>query len=99
MDELAHLAGDDPLTFRCGTLATWPRSRCWKRWPRCRDGAPRRRGGPKGVAFCHSFGVPVAEVVEVEDSPQGLRLTGAWIAGDVGIALDPGIIEAQLSAR
>lgn len=44
-----------------------------------------------------SFGVPVAEVVEVEDTPQGIRLTGAWIVADVGIALDPGIIEAQLT--
>jgi isoquinoline 1-oxidoreductase beta subunit len=38
----------------------------------------------------------VAQVIEVEDTPGGLRLTDAWIAADVGIALDPGTIEAQL---
>jgi isoquinoline 1-oxidoreductase beta subunit len=41
--------------------------------------------------------VPVAQVIEVEDTPTGIRLTGAWIAADVGVALDPAIIEAQLS--
>ena len=44
-----------------------------------------------------SFGVPVAEVIEVEDTQQGLRMTGAWAAADVGIALDPRNIEAQVS--
>ena len=35
-------------------------------------------------------------MIEVADTPQGLRMTGAWAAVDVGIALDPSIIEAQV---
>jgi isoquinoline 1-oxidoreductase beta subunit len=48
------------------------------------------------VAFCLSFGVPTAEVIEVTQTPAGLKMTGAWAAVDVGIALDPSIIEAQV---
>jgi isoquinoline 1-oxidoreductase beta subunit len=43
-----------------------------------------------------SFGVPVAEVIEVEATPAGVRLTNIWAVADVGIALDPGNIDAQL---
>jgi isoquinoline 1-oxidoreductase subunit beta len=53
-------------------------------------------GRARGVAFCLSFGVPSAQVIEVMDTPDGLRLTQAWAAVDVGRALDPGNIEAQV---
>ena len=43
-----------------------------------------------------SFGVPAAEVIEVENTTDGLRMTGAWAAVDVGIALDPGNLQAQV---
>jgi isoquinoline 1-oxidoreductase beta subunit len=97
MDELAHLAGDDPLTFRMRHLSDLPSIKVLETVAQMSGWDTTAPGRAKGVAFCHSFGVPVAEVIEVEDSPEGLRLTGAWIAADVGIALDPGIIQAQLS--
>ncbi len=96
MDELAYLAGADPLEFRLSqidhdlsrkVLETVAEMSGWG------NAAP---GRAKGVAFCMSFGVPTAQVIEVENTPNGLRITGAWIAADVGIALDPGNIEAQL---
>jgi isoquinoline 1-oxidoreductase beta subunit len=40
--------------------------------------------------------VPCAEVIEVSETPDGLRMTGAWAAVDVGRALDPGNIVAQV---
>ena len=50
----------------------------------------------RGVAFCHSFGTPTAMVAEVEDTGRGIALNKIWIACDVGIALDPAIIESQM---
>lgn len=97
MDELAHLAGDDPLTFRMRHLSHLPSIQVLETVAQMSGWGSTAPGRAKGVAFCHSFGVPVAEVIEVENTPSGLRLTGAWIAADVGIALDPGIIQAQLS--
>ena len=97
MDELAHLAGDDPLLFRMRQLTHGPSIAVLAEVADLSGWTQRTPGRAKGVAFSMSFGVPVAEVVEVEDTPQGIRLTGAWIVADVGIALDPGIIEAQLT--
>ncbi|RYE39769.1 MAG: xanthine dehydrogenase family protein molybdopterin-binding subunit, partial [Hyphomicrobiales bacterium] len=57
----------------------------------------KRPGFGRGVAFCYSFGTPVAEVIEVNDTPKGIRMTRAWIACDPGLAMDPSIIEAQMS--
>jgi isoquinoline 1-oxidoreductase beta subunit len=34
-------------------------------------------------------------VIEVQDTPQGIRITNVWAAADVGLALDPDIIKAQ----
>jgi isoquinoline 1-oxidoreductase beta subunit len=51
----------------------------------------------RGVAFSHTFGTPVAQVVEVAQTDAGIRLNKVWIACDPGVALDPGTIEAQLT--
>ncbi len=96
MDELAHLAGADPLEFRLAQIDHDPSRKVLEAVRDMSGWGSTTPGRAKGVAFCLSFGVPTAQVIEVEDTPQGLRLTGAWIAADVGIALDPGNIEAQL---
>jgi isoquinoline 1-oxidoreductase beta subunit len=53
-------------------------------------------GKAKGFAFTLSFGSWVGEIVQVADTPSGIRIEKVWIAADLGIAIDPGIIEAQL---
>ena len=57
----------------------------------------KRPGFGRGVAFCYSFGTPVAQVIEVQGTDAGIRLTRAWIACDPGLAMDPGIVEAQMT--
>jgi isoquinoline 1-oxidoreductase subunit beta len=49
-------------------------------------------GVGRGVGFTYSFGCPVAQVVEVIDEGGTIRINRAWIAADVGLALDPGNI-------
>ena len=61
-------------------------------------GSPLPDGHARGVAFVLSFGVPVAEVVEVANTDSGVRILKVYAAADVGIALDPAIIESQLQS-
>lgn len=96
MDELAALAGADPVEFRLAHIDHDPSRKVIEAVAEMSGWGSTVAGRAKGIAFCMSFGVPVAEVIEVADTPDGLRLTGAWIAADVGIALDPGNIEVQL---
>lgn len=96
VDELAHLAGVDPLDFRLAQITDPVSRKVLEAVAEMSDWARVPPGRARGVAFCISFAVPVAEVIEVEQTAAGLRLTNAWAAVDVGVALDPSIIEAQV---
>ena len=43
----------------------------------------------RGVALVISFGVPVAEVVEVSATTGGIRIDKVFVAADVGRVIDP----------
>lgn len=98
LDELIHHAGADPLEERIrlchhdtsrkvleeiGKLANW-------------EGPSLGENRGRGVAFCMSFGVPTAQIVDVTMTENGIRLDKAYIVADVGTVLDPTNIEAQL---
>lgn len=96
VDELAHLAGADPVEFRLKHLSHEPSRKVIEAVAEMSDWGHVPAGRARGIAFCIAFGVPSAQVIEVENTPDGVKMTGAWAAVDVGIALDPGIIEAQV---
>jgi isoquinoline 1-oxidoreductase beta subunit len=97
MDELAHAAGSDPLDMRMKLVNHEPSRKVIEAVAELSDwGAPLPDGHGKGIAFVLSFGVPTAEVVEVAAADDGIHIVNVWVAADVGIALDPRNLEAQL---
>ncbi len=99
LDELIAAAGADPLEERLrlchhdpsrkvleavGALSGW-------------DGPSLGENRGRGVAFVMSFGVPVAQVIEVTNTPAGVRLDKAYIVADIGPhTLDLANVESQL---
>ncbi|WP_295883143.1 xanthine dehydrogenase family protein molybdopterin-binding subunit [uncultured Thiohalocapsa sp.] len=104
LDELAAAGGIDPLDMRLRLTRDYPFAQAvleavrelsgWDE-PVAQDDS-RRRG--RGLAMTHSFGSTVAQVVEVSDGADGIRVERVHCVADVGLALDPGIIEAQMQS-
>lgn len=97
MDELARLGGVDPIELRLKRLNQAPHARAVveavARLSAWTGNAKPGRG--RGFAMNRSFGSTVAEVIDVVETPDGLRVEAVFVAIDVGRAIDPGAIIAQ----
>ncbi len=98
LDELIFAAGADPLAERIRLCHHDPSRKVLEAvgemsgWTGPSLGAGRGRG----VAFCMSFGVPCAQVVEVTATDEGIRIDHVHVVVDVGRVLDPSNLEAQV---
>lgn len=98
LDELIVAAGSDPLAERIRLCSHEPSRRVLQAVGELSGwGTPLPKGSGRGVAFALSFGVPVAEVVEVTATTQGIRIDKAFVVAEVGQVLDPVNLEAQMT--
>lgn len=99
IDELATLAGQDPVAFRMGLLKGHPRHQGVLRLAAEKAGwgtaLPAGRG--RGVAVHESFNSYVAQVAEVTVRKGGrIRVDRVVVAVDCGVAINPDVIKAQM---
>ena len=99
VDELAHAAGADPVAYRLALLNRAPRlSGVLKLAAREAgwDKKPTDKGRGYGVAVHESFGSYVAMVADVTAGDSSVKVNRIVAAVDVGIAVNPDVIRAQV---
>ena len=97
MDEIAHSKSLDPMQMRIDLITHEPSRKVLEAVAEMSGwGTALPEGHARGVAFSLSFGVPAAEVIEIAIIDGKVKIINAFAAVDVGIAMDPRNIKAQV---
>jgi isoquinoline 1-oxidoreductase beta subunit len=105
IDELASLNGRDALEYRLGLLKDARAKKVVEGAARLADWGRKREGRALGIAFS-KYGLPpigfsmtgtVAEV-SVDRGNGNIKVHNLWCVADVGLAVQPGNIAAQLES-
>ncbi|MBI3777126.1 MAG: xanthine dehydrogenase family protein molybdopterin-binding subunit [Gammaproteobacteria bacterium] len=100
IDELAHVAGKDPVAYRRDFLKKHPRHLGVLNLVAKKSGwgTSLPAGRARGVAVHESFGSFVAEVAEVSVEKGQIRVHRVVCAIDCGVAVNPETIVAQMES-
>ncbi|PWQ95751.1 xanthine dehydrogenase family protein molybdopterin-binding subunit [Leucothrix arctica] len=102
MDEMAESKGLDPIEMRLemfGDLAPTGNKVVEKvaemaAW----TGRKGANGGGRGFAYTLAFGAHTAQIIDVSMTDRGIKIDKIYCAVDVGTAIDPRNIEAQIQS-
>lgn len=106
MDELAQVAGADPLQFRLDHLpATADGERLGGVLRKAAElsgwGTPLPAGRARGIACCNDYGTCVAEVAELsfDEATGRIKVHNVWAAMDCGLVVNPDGAAAQVEGN
>lgn len=102
MDELAASKALDPIEMRLamfGDLAP-PGNKVVEKVAQMAGwtGRKHENGGGRGFAYTLSFGAHTAQIIDVSITDRGIKIDKVYCAIDVGVAIDPRNIEAQIQS-
>ncbi|MER8781162.1 molybdopterin-dependent oxidoreductase [Mesorhizobium sp. M1006] len=98
IDELAHRANADPLSYRLRLAASDPRAVAVLNavGALCGWQAALPAGRFRGLALAKAFGGYIAQVVELSVKDKTIKCHHVWSAVDIGQTLDPGIAKSNI---
>jgi isoquinoline 1-oxidoreductase beta subunit len=102
MDELAASKDLDPVAMRLETFGELapPGNKVVQKVAEMAEwkGRKGKDGSGRGFAYTLSFGAHTAQIIDVSMTERGIKIDKVYCAIDVGVAIDPRNIEAQIQS-
>ena len=100
IDELAHLAGQDPYAYRLSLLEGKPRFANVLKLAaeKAGWGTPLPEGRSRGIALMEGYDTYMAQVAEISLVRGAIKVHKVTVAADLGRMVNPDTVEAQIQS-